>query len=222
MRFDGTEFAPAQSFFLAVKNGEYWNLTLHLIRTRLMMKPSLLAAAIAIASFMPSLPAAARPAEIFSTHLDDIRQNLPPGHVMRLPSRMRLSGPVAFTPDDLIVKVIAVERPATLTVGLFTCETGAYPCLVGSFSAMNANVPTAQQELARHQATAMAVTLAPGVQGFLREGTAMNPRSDFSSVMWEQDGMIYTVSFLNNERPNILAMAASMARDLPIRRTNQW
>jgi hypothetical protein len=34
--------------------------------------------------------------------------------------------------------------------------------------------------------------------------------------MWQQNDMIYTVSFPANERENILFMAVSMAREQPI------
>jgi hypothetical protein len=176
--------------------------------------------AIALASFLPVAPAAARPAEIFEPYLPQIQQSLPPGHVMRLPSQVRLGSSVVVDPQELIVRVFPARQPATMTVSLFACETGAYPCLVGSFSSMRANDPTAQQELSRHQAMATSITLKPGIQGFLREGARQAPASNFSSVMWQQDGMIYTVSFLAHERQNILNMALSMANDIPIRRAS--
>jgi hypothetical protein len=38
----------------------------------------------------------------------------------------------------------------------------------------------------------------------------------YSTVMWQQDGMIYGIRFLNGERQNILYMARSMALQQPI------
>jgi hypothetical protein len=57
----------------------------------------------------------------------------------------------------------------------------------------------------------MPVTLASGVRGYLREGKRLKPASEFSSLMWQQDSMIYTLSFLAAERDNIITMGRSMA-----------
>lgn len=160
----------------------------------------------------------AAPDNIFSPHLDRIQSELPPGYVMRLPSQVLLGGPVVLEPEELIVKVIPSTVPAGMTVSLFTCEMGPQPCLVGSFAVDSSTSMNAQRELSRHQAMAAPITLAPGVQGYLLEGPNEAPSSPFSSVMWQQDGMVYRVSFLAHERQNILNMAHSMAIEAPIRR----
>lgn len=158
----------------------------------------------------------ARPAPVFQPHLEQIRQELPPDYIMRLPAEILLGGPGHLHPNDLIVKVLPTSSPARMTVSLFTCERGPYPCLVGSISAESATSSNAQRELNRHEAMNTPITLANGVIGYFREGSSLTPPSDFSSVMWEQDGMIYTVSFLASERQNILYMARSMATEPPI------
>ena len=160
------------------------------------------------------------PAQIFTPYLNEIANNIPPGWQMRLPSRILLSGPADedFI-SELIVRVFPSSTPSGLTVGLFSCYSGAVPCLVGSFSVDSVTSANAQRELQKHQAAAKAVTLARGIKGYLLEGEEQNPSNIFSSIMWEQEGMIYTVSFLAGERQNILFMASSMANQSPIRLT---
>lgn len=159
---------------------------------------------------------AARPAEVFHPYLEDIRQELPSSYIIRLPSEILLGGSGDLHPNDLIVKVLPTSSPPRMTISLFTCESGPYPCLVGSFSVESATSDNAQRELSRHQAMNTPITLAAGVRGYLREGPSQTPPSDFSSVMWEQDGMVYAVNFPAAERQNILYMARSMATEPPI------
>lgn len=169
-----------------------------------------------LGSAIDAIEGSARPADLFQPHLEDIRQHLSPDSVMRLPAEILLGGSGDLHPDDLIVKVLPTSSPPRLTISLSTCERGAFPCLVGSFSVENATSVNAQRELSRHQAMNLPITLAQGVRGYLREGSRQTPASDFSSVMWEQNGMIYTVSFLAAERQNMLYMARSMAIEPPI------
>ena len=165
------------------------------------------------------LKAAAVPAEIFTPHLDKISQTLPPNLVMRLPSQIRLSGPgdQDFI-EQLIVKVFPSQSPPGMTVGLFTCEISPQPCLIGSFSVDKKDSESAQIELKKHQAAAAPIKLAEGVRGYFLPGESLKPASRFSSVIWEQNGLVYTVSFFSGERQNILNMAQSMATSPPINR----
>ncbi|HEY9641978.1 MAG TPA: hypothetical protein V6C57_15935 [Coleofasciculaceae cyanobacterium] len=174
--------------------------------------------AIGLSVWGQAIAASARPAEVFQAHLGQIRQELPSHYVLRLPSEILLGGP-GMSPDEmnqLIVKVLPASTPPRLTISLFTCNSSPYPCLVGSFSVESVTSQNAQRELLSHQRFNAPITLAEGVRGYLREGSALNPPSDFSSVMWQQDQMIYTVSFLATERQNILYMARSMANQPPI------
>jgi hypothetical protein len=163
----------------------------------------------------------ARPANIFTPYLAQIRQGLPPNYQMRLPAEILLGGP-GLDADELnqvIIKVLSTDSPPRMTVGLFTCESNPFPCLIGGFSVEGANSANAQHELSRHEEMATPITLTRGVRGYLRDGTKLNPPSEFSSLMWEQDGMIYTISFLAAERQNILYMAQSMANQPPLEST---
>lgn len=163
------------------------------------------------------IKASAVPAEIFTPYLKEIVNNLPPGWKMRLPSQILLGGPADedFI-NELIVRVFPSTVPASLTVSLFSCDSGPFACLVGSFSVDSQTSPNAKREFEKHLQAAQKITLARGIQGYLLEGQKQNPPNIFSSVMWHQDGMFYTVSFLAEERQNILFMASSMANQSPI------
>ncbi|OLP18233.1 hypothetical protein BST81_11790 [Leptolyngbya sp. 'hensonii'] len=156
------------------------------------------------------------PAPIFRSHLQEIRENLPSGWKMRLPARILLGGPADDDlANQLIVKVISTRTPPGLTVGLFTCKASTHPCLIGSLSVDSATSENALREYQRHQAAAAPIKLANGVRGYLLHGPVRKPQSDFSSVMWEQDGLLYTITFLAVERQNLLYMAYSMTQEAP-------
>ncbi len=160
--------------------------------------------------------AVAAPADVFVPHLDRIRQNLPPNVVMRLPSQILLSYPA----DEDFIQTLAVrittsDSPPHITVGLFSCEDDSPFCRIGTFSAVNTAIAQAQQDYQKHIAAAAPIQLARTIRGYLLMGTAKQPPSEFSSIMWQQDGMFYTVSLANPERQNMLYMAVYMANEAP-------
>jgi len=158
----------------------------------------------------------ARPAAVFMPHLERIQSSLPLGLAMRLPTAIPLSGHSDIEESQLVVRVFPSETPQRLTVSVFTCENGSHPCLLGSFSVERKTAASARRELERHQARGDRITLTDNVKGYLIEGPSQNPSYQFSTVMWQQNDMIYTVSFPANERENILFMAISMAREQPL------
>ncbi|NER21744.1 MAG: hypothetical protein F6J96_13820 [Symploca sp. SIO1C2] len=152
---------------------------------------------------------------IFAPYLEQIRDSLPSGWTMRLPSRILSRNSSDEETNQYLVRVFSFRSPPSLTVSLFSCDTGSPSCMVGSFSVDSQTSSTAQQALEQHQAAAP-ITLAKDTLGYLLEGAKQNPPRSLSSVMWEQDQMIYTVSFLAQERQNLLYMAHSMANTIPI------
>lgn len=163
-----------------------------------------------------STPTIAAPDEMFAPHLDRIRSSLPSGFEMRLPAEVILGDAIPLETEELIVRVFSTASPPRLTIGLFTCESSPFPCLIGSFAVESTASTNAQRELNRHRSMVTPITLAQGIEGYYLEGTAQTPPSAFSSVMWQQNQMIYTVSFQAHERQNILNMAASMANEPPV------
>ncbi|HBB34312.1 MAG TPA: hypothetical protein DC064_21595 [Cyanobacteria bacterium UBA9273] len=160
----------------------------------------------------------ARPAAVFVPYLEEIQSNLPPGLVMRLPDEVQLGSHLEVNENQLVVRVLPSETPPSLTVSLFTCDRNPHPCLLGSFSVYRKTNPSAQREFQRHKTLGDRITLAPNLAGYLVEGPQQKPSYPFSSVMWQQNDMIYTIGFPAIERQNILLMALSMAQSQPLYR----
>lgn len=160
----------------------------------------------------------ARPATVFMPHLESIQRNLPKGLVMRLPTDIPLSGHSDIEEDKLVISVFPSETPQSFTISVFTCARSHHPCLLGSFSVEKNTAASAKVELDRHIVTGDRLSLAPNLQGYLIDGPNQNPPLPFSTMMWQQNEMIYTISFPATERQNILWMATSMATEMPLYR----
>lgn len=164
---------------------------------------------------------AVKPATVFAPHLDRIRQTLPPNFAMRLPTQIRLGEPAdEEVIEQFKIRVFASGVTPGLTVGLYTCEDVAQFCLVGTFSVAHSHSAIARREFSLHQAAATPITLTNNIHGYLLEGAKRQPPSLFSSVMWQQDQMLYNISFASPERQNMLYMAVSMANSQPIESLN--
>ena len=161
----------------------------------------------------------ARPAAVFLPHLERIQSSLPLGLAMRLPTAIPLSGHSDIEESQLVVRVFPSETPQRFTVGVFTCDRSSHPCLLGSFSVENETTASATRDLGRHQEKGDRISLGTNIEGYLIEGPRQNPSYQFSTIMWQQNDMIYTISFPAFERENIILMATSMARQDPLSRT---
>ncbi|NES84392.1 MAG: ShlB/FhaC/HecB family hemolysin secretion/activation protein [Moorea sp. SIO2B7] len=69
----------------------------------------------------------------------------------------------------------------------------------------------------KHIVEGVPLTLAENFQGYLLDGYQQSPPLPFSSLMWEQDGLIYSVRFLAQNPQHILDVASSMVGARPIR-----
>jgi hypothetical protein len=161
----------------------------------------------------------ARPATVFIPHMALIENNIPVGLAMRLPTEIPLSGPSDFEESKLVVRVFPSETLESFTVSIFTCESSTHPCLLGSFAVYKRTNDSAQRDLERHQAIGDRIPLATNIKGYLIEGPRQNPSYQFSTLMWQQNNMVYTISFPANERENIVWMATSMVREQPLYRS---
>ncbi|BAY24465.1 hypothetical protein NIES2100_42600 [Calothrix sp. NIES-2100] len=183
-----------------------------------MLSRNLVTLPVVLAVLGSTLPASAIPSEIFTAQLPEIQQNIPSGYGMRLPEHISLSnGSDRVLLSQLTVRVF--PSPRGLTIGLFSCEAAATPCLVGTFSADSPNAVSTLYEFSKHKATGNAISLTKNIQGYFLDGNTQSPKLPFSSLMWKQDGVIHTVSFSAKERQNILFMGYSMANQPAIRRT---
>lgn len=180
-----------------------------------------LATPVLLAVIGSALEASARPAAVFVPHMEIIESRLPPGLVMRLPSQLPLGGHSDIEESKLVVRIFPSEIPQSFTVGVFTCDRGTHPCLVGSFAVESKMAGSAKRDLERHKAIGDRVSLGTNIEGYLLEGPRQNPSHQFSTMMWEQNDMIYTISFPAVEGDNIVWMATSMAREKPLHRRDR-
>lgn len=180
------------------------------------LRRCLLAMPVALTILGSAVGTSARPAALFIPHIERIQSNLPTGLAMRLPTELLLSEPADIEDSKLIVRIFPSQTPESFTVSLFTCDRSPYPCLLGSFSVDSMTNESAKRDFERHQAIGDRIPLVKNVRGYLIEGPRQNPPYTFSTLMWQQNDMIYTISFPAFERENIVLMAVSMASEKPL------
>ncbi len=155
----------------------------------------------------------ANPLNVFTPSLKEIENSLPPGWVMRLPSVLIFPNTPEAQNGQLFVRVFSSKTPPNLTVGLSTCKVSPHPCLLASFAVDSKDSLNAQQELIKHKNNGKIVDLDHNIEAFIWEGSKENPSIPFSSIMWEQAGMIYTVTLVDRERQRLRDLAYSMANN---------
>lgn len=174
-------------------------------------------------------PAAqAEPADVFRPHINEMVESVPPGYPIRLPSEIvtdgyiLLNGRGDFDYEPLTVKVQASQTPLSLVVSLHSCEPTVTrtPCTFGTITIDRSSSVHAREELKRHQRLGDRITFRRDLRAHLIDGSRSGTRSAFSSVVWQQDNAIYTLSFpAAGDRQDLLDMAASMALSRPVRST---
>lgn len=147
--------------------------------------------------------------DIFTDYIENIQNNLPFGLKMRLPS-------VAFFSENKKRYQIDVSNDSrdSLIINVFNCGEKQSYCLVGSFSVARQTSIEAQQEFIKYKKEATPITLKNNIKGYLYQ---KNPQinTEFSSVMWEQDGNFYTAK-IRDSVAQITKIASSMAVAEPI------
>ncbi len=180
------------------------------------MRRCLLAMPVFLSVIGCAVGVSARPATVFIPHLERIQSNLPEGLAMRLPTDIPINGHSDIEESKLVVRVFPSGTPQSFTVSVFTCQSSPLPCFLGSFSVEKKTAESAKRELERHQAKGDRIPLTKSLQGYLIEGPRQNPSYQFSTVMWQQNDMIYTISFPASERESLITMAVSMAQEKPL------
>jgi hemolysin activation/secretion protein len=150
------------------------------------------------------LKAIATSPQELTSHLEEIRANIPSGLLMRLPST------IPDISSDYQVQILGDQNSIGFTINLFSCQSLRDECLVGSFGVEFSSNSRGQEALQQHIDAATPITLAENIEAYLLMGI------DYSSVMWEQDNMIYKAKFLTAERQKLLYMALSMVNSEPI------
>ena len=189
------------------------------------IKKSLLSSIVFLFTLLTSQSLYAMPTDIFEPYLNTIEDELPTGLTFRLPSYFNISQHSDINPNNLIITRFGSDYPLKYNLSVFTCNQGIYTCLLASFSVERADSEERFKELLHYSRHGDPIILNPDYQGyFIRgyviDGATQDPPSPFSSVMWQQDYMIYNISFPNTERQNLLYLAFSMAQQNPIYPSN--
>jgi|GEM_PF-5965328 len=162
-----------------------------------------------VSSRIAAVPTVEPHAVLFEPYLKDIRQQLPLGWTMRLPTQPWLERALDPQQERYFVQVEPLEAAAGLAVSLFSCADLAPACWIGQFSVESGDSATVQRTLRQHRVAAT-ITLAQGVEGFFRteQSETVPPRA---SAIWEQDGHVYRVQLAAEKRQALLYLARSMA-----------
>jgi hypothetical protein len=149
----------------------------------------------------------ANPAPFFRPVLQQLRNYNPP---LRLPSSMgsNISGlePEIYAYTGYLAVNIIEPAPC-------------YFCHFGRIYVNQLNTAS-REELDYNRRNGASVTLREGIRGFYTRGV-MPPKGYTPSLIWEQDGFVYGVSFYAGEDPEnvrqyLIDMARLMARQQPV------
>ena len=151
--------------------------------------------------------------DIFTPYLDKIRDSLPPGLVIRLPSQLILSDNSKAINSQYHLEISPQNTQSELLINIFSCPEKSQSCFVGSLATRSKNSVNLKQELNNYNITSQSITLANNLQGYLLE----KPNSEqAASVIWEQDNQFYTVKLSAQERQNLIPIVNSVIQAAPI------
>jgi hypothetical protein len=156
------------------------------------------------------------PANIFTSSLDEIKAELLPNLVLRLPSQILGVNPDYLNDPNLKVRIFSSRNQLRSTVAIYRCDVGAYSCLIGTFSVTDPTSAHGKYLWEQHQGQGAPLTMASGIRAYLIEEQKLNLASGFDSVMWQQDGALYTITFPREQRQSLLYMAVDMSKGAPI------
>ena len=178
----------------------------------LLMVPGLLV----VLGNLPPAQAISNSNNVFLPYIDQIKTNLVPGLLFRLPSEIPSLDSLASQKSDYSVKVSPSLVNSGITVSIFDCKLESQACLIGNFSVSSPTASGSKEEFNQHQNIGSGINLNNQIRGYLINGLKQNPPAQFSSIMWKQDSLIYRIRFSDKNPENILAMANSMAKSVPI------
>jgi hemolysin activation/secretion protein len=178
----------------------------------LLMVPGLLV----VLGNLPVAQAISNSNNVFLPYIDQIKTNLVPSLLFRLPSEIPSLDSLASQKSDYSVKVSPSLVNSGITVSIFDCKLESQACLIGNFSVSSPTASGSKEEFNQHQNIGSGINLNNQIRGYLINGLKQNPPAQFSSIMWKQDSLIYRIRFRDKNPENILAMANSMAKSVPI------
>lgn len=157
-------------------------------------------------------PASSRPS-LIQINLEDIQQQLPPRWVIRLPSQRSLNLLTNNGQNELSLRIFSFAEPAGLMLNFFHCESGLPECLVATIALDSLESEEAQQRLRQHR-SGYALSLTDSIMGYGVD-THQQDRA-IASVMWQQDGLFYTVRVPTQYRDSLSEIVQTMAIAPPL------
>jgi hypothetical protein len=164
------------------------------------MKNLLIYVNLLIIYFSVKLPASANPVLEITPDFGQVRRQIPDNFSVRLPEKITLNRHL----EGLFFRTFVSSNPRSLTVGLYGCDEVAINCYIGTIRAETNQSYHARTELYRHKQGAR-ITLSAKIQGYV-----LLESNNFASVMWEQEGIIYRLTFNKQEQQKMLFIAYKM------------
>ncbi|MEM9949261.1 MAG: ShlB/FhaC/HecB family hemolysin secretion/activation protein [Cyanobacteria bacterium P01_D01_bin.36] len=132
---------------------------------------------------------------------------------IRLPAELPLP-PQTLENTDSISPQVELQLSSFLTnnslsVDFSSCDV-AYQCLNGQITTEH-TTPASQAKFQHYHDSGSPITLAPSVRGFWLSGNDATGGDAAPSVMWQQDGQLYTVHLPAAGRQDVLYFAHSVA-----------
>ena len=150
---------------------------------------------------------------LLAPYLEEIRRSVPADWALRLPTH--LPGPFAATDQDpYTVRVFTFDTPPGIAVSFFRCESGEPACLVSSLAIDSASSSPASQAMSEHQQMGRPFPLSDQVNAYLI-GRRQSSGTE-SSLMWQHDGLIYTVVGTAQNSYPLLELAQAIAQSPPV------
>jgi hypothetical protein len=162
-----------------------------------------------IISLLVNLPVSANPVIKITPDLGPVLGQIPDNFYVRLPEKITLNRYV----ERLFLKTFVSNNPRSLTVGLYGCDEVAINCYIGTIRAETNKSYHAIAELYRHKQGSR-ITLSAKIQGYV-----LLESNNFASVMWEQEGIIYRLTFNQQEKQKMLLIAYQMV-NTPLKKIN--
>ncbi|ABW26588.1 hypothetical protein [Acaryochloris marina] len=149
--------------------------------------------------------ATAAPAPVFQPVISEIRKQLPPGGMLRLP---------AYLPDSDVTLYPYLKTDAQ-SFGVYLAFKPS--CQVPSCTIGGAGILTQEQAWPPNGKNRLQVELAQGIQGYhIALGQGRGGKANY--VYWQQDGQTYSIGALElgASKEEVIEMAKSMAIEPPI------
>ncbi len=144
----------------------------------------------------------------FQFQVEDIRQQLPPDWTIRLPEVSSLTPMMTSLQNELSLHIFSFANPSSLVLKFFQCDTGLPECTLASITLDSLDSEEAQEMFHQHR-SGTPLQLSDSLVGYWLD-THHNGQA-IASIMWQQDGLFYTVRVPARYRTHPLRIAQAIA-----------